>query len=218
MKASAPRVLAASCAALGLMLVALWVTPQGALRASARWQAPAPRTGEYRATDAASAQREASDAHRQPVLLDRPLFARTRRPPEPVAAAPVDAAPDRLGQARLRAIVDAGQAGSAVILEVDGKSHRIARQGSFEGWTLASVSTDAHTVTWTRRGQTRVLALQRGQLSAAAGRGRAAGARSLPSRPAFRPGSPAVPNTTPAQAAAPTEGAGAAPPAGPAQR
>lgn len=214
MKASAPRVLAASCAVLVLVLVALWVTPQGALRASAHWQAPAPRMGDYRASDAASAQREAPDAQRQPVLLDRPLFARTRRPPEPVPAAAVDTAPDRLGQARLRAIVDGGPAGSAVILEIDGKSQRIAQQGGFEGWTLASVSTEAHTATLTRRGQTRVLALQRGQLSAAAGRGRTTGTRRLPSRP----GSPAVPNPTPAQPGAGTEGGAAALPAGPAQR
>ncbi|GHC84251.1 hypothetical protein GCM10007320_28530 [Pseudorhodoferax aquiterrae] len=214
MKAPALRVLAALCAALGLVLVALWVTPQGALRASAQWQAPAPHLGDYRAGDAASAQRAAPDAQRQPMLLDRPLFAKTRRPPEPAAPAPVDTAPDRLGQARLRAIVDGGPAGSAVILEIDGKSHRIARQGGFEGWTLASVSPEAQTVTLTRRGQTRVLALQRGQLSAAAGRGRAAGARRLPSRP----GSPAVPNPTPAQPGAGTEGAAAALPAGPAQR
>lgn len=214
MKASALRVLAASCAALGFVLVALWVTPQGALRASAHWQPPAPRLGEYRASDAASAQRAAPDAQRLPVLLDRPLFSRTRRPPEPATAAPVDAAPDRLGQARLRAIVDGGPAGSAVILEIDGKSHRIAQQGGFEGWTLASVNPEAHTATLTRRGQTRVLALQRGQLSAAAGRVRTAGTRRLPSRP----GSPAVPNPTPPQPGTATEGAAAAMPAGPAQR
>nr|WP_145546954.1 hypothetical protein [Variovorax boronicumulans] len=218
MKAPALRALATLCVALGFGLVALWVTPRGALRASAHWQAPAPRLGDYRAGDAALAQSEASDAQRQPMLLDRPLFARTRRPPEPVAAAPVDTAPDRLGQARLRAIVDGGPAGSAVILEIDGKSQRIAQQGSFEGWTLASVSTDARTATLTRRGQTRVLALQRGQLSAAAGHGRAAAARGLPSRPAFRPGSPAVPNLMPAQPGAAIQGAPAAPPAGPAQR
>lgn len=214
MKASAPRVLAALCAAFVFGLMALWVTPQGALRASARWQAPAPRLGDYRAGDAAPAQPEASDAQRQPMLLDRPLFARTRRPPEPAAAASVDTAPDRLGQARLRAIVDGGPAGSAVILEIDGKSHRIARQGSFEGWTLASVSPEAHTATLTRSGQTRVLALQRGQLSTAAGRGRTAGTRRLPSRP----GSPALPNPMPEQPGAGTEGGAAALPAGPAQR
>jgi hypothetical protein len=176
--------MAALCGALGVVLAGLWVTPSGQLRDAVHWRAPAAMTTDYSAAGAGLAQTGVPDVQPPAALLERPLFSSTRRPPEPVAAAPVDAASDRLGTARLRAIVDSPPAGGSIILEIDGKSHRIQKQGVFEGWTLASMSTDTRTATMARNGQTRVLSLQRGELSAGAARARASGARAPLPRPA----------------------------------
>lgn len=220
MRISALPALAALCAALGIGLTWLWVTPQGQLRDAVHWREPAALRTDYRAMGPALAQIDAADMQRSSALLDRPLFSMTRRPPQLMAAAPVDTAPDRLSQARLRAIVEGPQAGGSIIVEIDGKSHRIQTQRAFEGWTLQSLDTQARTATLTRSGQTRVLTLQRGQLSAGPARARASSTRPPLPRPAPsisapraapRPGSLAVP---PGQAAdaPPADGTPPAPP------
>lgn len=177
MRISALPMLAGLCAALGVGLAWLWVTPQGQLRDAVHWREPAALTTDYSVARTGLAPIGEPDMQRHAGLLDRPLFSLTRRPPEAVAAAPVDAAPDRLGQARLRAIVEGPQAGGSIIVEIDGKSHRIQAQRTFEGWTLQSMDTQARTATMTRRGQTRVLTLQRGLLSAGPARARAGNAK-----------------------------------------
>lgn len=216
MKRSAPAVLAAVCVTLGIGLAALWVSPGGQPRAAVHWQAPAALTGDYGAVRSPLPPVGEPDAQRAAAWLARPLFSRTRRPPEPVAVVPVDAAPDRLGRARLRAIVEGPGASGSIIVEIDGKSHRIQQQTAFEGWTLASMNTPARTVTMTRRGQARVLTLQRGQLSGGAARAsvgmapapvsRAAPTGSMP-RAVPRPGqaaaSPSQATDAPAAADAP---------------
>lgn len=219
MKLSPLAVLAALCAALGLALASLWVTPTGQLRDAVHWRAPAALEADYSAVGPALAHVGEPDAQRHTMLLDRPLFSRTRRPPEPVAAAPADAWPDRLGQARLRAIVEGPQAGGSIIVEIDGKSHRIQKQSLFEGWTLASINTQARTATMTRRGQKRVLTLQRGQLSAGPSPARASLrpplTRSSPSASVSRTGPRPSGIAGPAPQATQAPGAADAPPEAP---
>lgn len=222
MKASPVAVLAGLCALLAAALAWLWVTPHGQLRDAVRWREPVGLTADYAAMGPGLPPIGEPDLRRFMMLLDRPLFSMTRRPPEPLPVAPpAEAAPDRLTKARLRAIIDGPDAGGGIILEVEGKSHRIQKRSVFEGWTLESLNTEARTATMTRRGQTRVLTLQRGQLSAGAARPRAGSARVPQPRavaPAPVPTTRAATRTSEVPAAAkateapPPAGAGPAPP------
>ena len=191
MKASPITVLAGLCAAQAVLLANLWLTPEGQLRDAARWREPDSLQADYAAMGPGLPAAAAGEAARPgaSTLLDRPLFSMTRRPPEPVAAAQAEPASDRLRNARVRAIVEGPDAVSSVILDVDGKSHRILKHQVFEGWTLESLNTQDRTVTMAHNGHKRVLALQRGQLTAANARSRPGGARAptaspLPAAPA----------------------------------
>ena len=183
MKASVITVLTGLCAVQAVLLASLWVTPKGQLRDAVRWRAPDSLQADYAAVGPGLPAVDETAPPGATTLLERPLFSMTRRPPEPVAAGPAEPASDRLSNARVRAIVEGPDAVSSAILEVDGKSHRILKHQVFEGWTLESLNTEDRTVTMARNGHKRVLALQRGQLTAAGARSRPGGARAPTASP-----------------------------------
>jgi hypothetical protein len=183
MKASPIRVLAGLCALQIAVLAGLWVAPDGRLRDTARWREPAGLQVDYAAMGPGLPAVGGDGPPSAESLLARPLFSVNRRPPQPAAAAQAEPAPDRLDLVRVRAIVEGPDAVSSAILDIDGRSRRILMHQAFEGWTLRSLDTQARTVTLARDGRTRVLALQRGQLSATNARSRPGGARTMPASP-----------------------------------
>lgn len=146
--------------ALCLVLVWLWLTPEGKLR-DVHWQSPAGRRVDVTAMTPALPNLAGPDTGRFLAMLDRPLFSASRRPPPPppppAAAEPVD----NLSTARVSGVVQGAGTGG-VILNIAGKDRRVRLNDAIDGWSLKSI--DGRTITFVRSGQTRVLQMARGQV------------------------------------------------------
>lgn len=118
--------------ALAALLAWLWITPEGDLR-GVRWQPPEPVRPVI--ADAPSLPAFEMDGNRYVATLERPLFAPTRRPPPPQAAA---SAVEPLPDIRLLGLYSSGGA-SGVIASIDGTVRRLRVGESVSGWSLKEV-------------------------------------------------------------------------------
>ncbi|MEZ5605724.1 MAG: hypothetical protein R3E52_01005 [Burkholderiaceae bacterium] len=145
----------AAIALMAALLAALWWAP-GPLAAWRHWQAPPPQAPKLDDVQAALLQANPAAAAAYPVVLARPLFDPTRRPPAPASAtasAPARA-PSPIEQVKLQGVI-AGPTLNGVMLEEDGQS-RFVRVGETVGdWTLQSVQ--GRQARFVRRGQQHVL-------------------------------------------------------------
>ncbi|MCS4510977.1 hypothetical protein [Xylophilus ampelinus] len=190
----APRAVRMLPAALALVLAMLWLVPRGALR----WSAPQPIVPDFTAEGSSLLNsRPSTDASQFASILERPLFATTRRPAPVKAAEPAAAAtapPDPLDSLRIYGVFStAGRNG--IIADVGGKPRRVLVNDSIGAWKVAAVAD--RDVTFSRGAETRVMRLQSAKPgvtgSAAFGQG---GARTVLVPPAngrtFSPGVPAA--------------------------
>jgi hypothetical protein len=127
-----PSLLAAN-AALAVLLVWLWVTPQGELR-SVRWTPPAPVKP---VLDGPSAPAWSADLGSFMASLDRPLFSPTRKPP-PKPDAAIAVAVDTLDDVRILGVYS-GAGGGGAIVRADGKVRRVRPGDSVGGWSVKEV-------------------------------------------------------------------------------
>jgi hypothetical protein len=151
--------------ALMAVLAWLWLTPQGKLR-NVHWQAPAPKAADFSSGLPVKSQVAQIENSRLIGLLDRPLFALTRRPPPPPPPPPVPPPVDTLSTARLVAIYSGSGAGG-VVLNLGGKSRRVRLKESVDGWSLTAI--EGRSATFAASGQTRILQLGRAALTASSG-------------------------------------------------
>ncbi len=166
-------------ALLGILL-ACWVAPNGDLRGVV-WAAPAPQLTDFASQLSALPSPAPADMAAFVGMLERPLFALTRRPP---AVPPQDApAPkvDNFSSAKLSGIFNSAGTGG-LIMRMGDKDVRVQLHQSLDGWTLQSLSD--REATFASGGETRVLQLKRADVSQAA-----------PGMPAM--GSPAGPVSRP---------------------
>lgn len=157
--------LAALNVALLAVLLWLWFTPQGKLR-NVHWQPPAPRPADFSSGLPVNAQAAQIENSRLVGLMDRPLFALTRRPPPPPPPPPVPPPVDTLSTARVVAVYS-GSGGSGVVLNLGGRSRRVRLNESVDGWMLKSI--EGRSVTFSAGDQARVLQLGRAALTSGPG-------------------------------------------------
>jgi|GEM_PF-1872512 len=153
---------------LFLLLLALWFTPQGQLRNS-RWQPPEAVSTDVAALLPAAARADtepASDpaaaAARVQRMLERPLFALSRRPPPPAEAEPEtepEPVQDQWAQAQVLGTFSGGPSGAGAIVVYEGKAQRLLQGQSLGGWVLQRVR--EREVELERAGSTRTVALTR---------------------------------------------------------
>lgn len=229
MKPNAIALLLGLNGALALGLAAMWVAPDGSLR-DTTWTAPEPVKTDYLAMVPTLPGRERVDTSRFLSMLDRPLYSLTRRPPPPPPPPAPPPPVDTLRNARLLGLLMSGPSTGTAILNVDGRNRRVRLKESVEGWTLQSIQ--GRSATFTNMGESRVLQMQRGNVTAYTGQplnvAPSAPAASAPApapapapQPAAAPGMPAPAAPTapggappaPGSAAAPAAQAGGAPPA-----
>ena len=184
-------VLVAFILALAAVLAWQWLSPSG--QRSTHWAAPAPIVPQLGAGSAGMLPGQETDAVRLPAVLERPVFAVTRRPPPPVkvaAAAPAAPPPDPLDSVHIFGMFS-GSEGGGLIVRAEGKTRRLKVSESLGGWRLREIrGTDA---VFARAGETRVISLV--QVKQGAG----AAAVAPPVRPAM-----AAPAPTSLSAPAPT--------------
>lgn len=184
------HLLTALAVAVALVLVFLWLQPDGSLRNST-WVAPEPQTADYNAMLPELPPVGSADTRRFLAMLERPVFSITRRPPPPppppeTAQAPP---PDHLSTARLSGIFF-GDGVGGVIMQIAGKQRRAQLNELVEGWTLKAVQ--GRTVTFAKGSQQRVLTLERSLLQNAAGTNPTAGAAGTPARTGRAVGTPQI--------------------------
>lgn len=148
--------------ALVCVLIWLWVLPDRSLR-NVHWRQP-----EAIKTDLAKMLPilpgvGSADTSQFIAMLDRPLFAITRRPPPPPPPPQAPPPTDNLSTARLTGVYQ-GEGGSGVIIFIAGKDRRLRLNEAIEGWMLQNVA--GRDVTFARGGQRRVLTLPRAALTA----------------------------------------------------
>lgn len=143
--------------ALAAGLAWQWLSPAG--QRSTHWAAPAPLAPQLGAGSAGMQLGQESDAARVAALLERPVFAVTRRPlppPKVAAAAPVAPPPDPLDSVHIFGMFS-GSEGGGLIVRAEGKTRRLKVSESFGEWRLREIrGTDA---VFARAGETRVISL-----------------------------------------------------------
>lgn len=199
---------------LAMVLAWQWLSPAG--QRNTHWTAPAPVVPQLGAGSAGMQPGQESDAVRLAAVLERPVFAVTRRPlppPKAAAAAPVAAPPDPLDSVHVFGMFD-GADGGGLIVRADGKTRRLKVSESLGEWRLKEVR--GSNAVFVRAGQTRVVPL----VQVKQGAGGAPAAPGTAPRPAAMapPVAPAL--AIPARAApppvpqAPVPSSSARPPAG----
>lgn len=152
------------CAALALLLAALWLQPDGSWR-NTRWQSPPPITADYRQMLPHLSEPAPLSSSQFLALLERPLFSETRRPPPPPPPPnPVAPPSDTLSTAQLVAVFTGAQL-QGVILRVQDKNRRLRLNEAIDGWVLRSVHSQG--AVFEHSGQTRQLSLQRAKVGEA---------------------------------------------------
>lgn len=198
-------------AALLCFLAWAWVTPDGQLR-NMRWQPPEPVKVDLQALLPALPGQGQADTSQFLGMLERPLFSPTRRPPPPPPPPKADVPEpvNRFAQAKLTGVFEGAGVGG-IIINYDGKDRRVPLNGMLDGWKLQSVT--GAQATFSQRGQTRVVPLQRAALTTYTGapqsRAPAApsptvsGGRNVPSSAAAAQAAPGAAAATNAPAAPP---------------
>ena len=219
MKRHVLAVLVVMNAALVVLLVALWLNPDGSLR-GIRWTPPAAITNDYQKMLPSLPQRQPVNTSRFLALLERPLFQLTRRPPPPPPppSAVVEAPVDNLSTAQLSGVV-AGNGSASIIITMAGKARRVRLNESVDGWTLQSI--EGRSVIFAGGGQTRTLQLPRAAMTNTVGAAAPAPAMfappiappppSLPLPPAAAIESPSTAQAAATPAAPPASAAGTTP-------
>lgn len=211
MRRIALPLLAVLNAALLCFLVWAWVTPDGQLR-NMRWQPPVPVKVDLQALLPALPGPGQADTSQFLGMLERPLFSPTRRPPPPPPPPKADVPEpvNRFAQAKLTGVFEGAGVGG-IIINYDGKDRRVPLNGMLDGWKLQSVT--GAQATFSQRGQTRVVQLQRAALATYTGapQNRASTAPSPAASGGRNAPSPAAPGQTTPDAAA-AANAPAAPP------
>ena len=207
MRRHALQILLLANAALALVLLWLWFFPDGSMR-NVHWQPPEARKTDLATILPALPGVGSADTSQFISMLDRPLFAITRRPPP--RPPPPEAAPptDNLSTARLSGVYQ-GAGGGGIIITLAGKDRRVRLNEAIDGWSVQAIS--GRDVTFVRGGQRRVLTLPRAALTtdtaqAAPPLGAAKAVPPPPAAPSILPAS------EPAQGAAPPPAAPKAPP------
>ena len=154
-------------AGLLCFLAWVWFTPDGQLRGM-RWQSPAPVKVDLQALLPALPGQGQADTSQFLGMLERPLFSPTRRPPPPPPPpkAEVPEPVNRFAQAKLTGVFEGAGVGG-IIINYEGKDRRVPLNGTLDGWKLLSVT--GAQATFSQRGQTRVVQLQRAALTAYTG-------------------------------------------------
>ena len=154
-------------ALLALVLIGLWVSPDGHLK-NVHWNTPNAQTLNLKDLVPSLGKPAPMDQSQFLTLLDRPLFSPTRRPPPPLPP-PVSTRveepppPDYLAQATVTGsyIAADGKTGG-VIIRYQNKDKSLPLQGVLDGWTLSSIA--GNRVYFSRDGQTREIAMQKAKL------------------------------------------------------
>ena len=197
------------------LLAWLWIGPHGGLR-GVQWQPPAAIKPELGTVSQSMAARDDADVARFMVILDRPVFYTTRRPPPPKSL--VGTGADPLDGIRLYGLFS-GSGGGGVIVQVEGKTRRVKVSEAIGDWNLKEIR--AQEVVFARAGETRVVPLVQAKqaagaavpppafaapvMPAAAGGGMPSPA--APAVPVLPTGSPASPPAQPPVAAPSAPGA-----------
>ena len=161
------RLLATANLLLALALVALWFTPQGALR-NIHWQPPALQKPEFSNPAESLPALEPVNVSSFMITLDRPLFSPSRRqpPPPPPPVKTVAPEPDPLANIQLQGIYVQEGGSGGMFAKVDGKNRRIEVGGVLGAWSVKAI--DNREVTFVRGDETRVLRLVPSKLATAA--------------------------------------------------
>ncbi len=117
------------------LLAWLWIDPHGGLR-GVHWQPPAAIRPELGAVSPAMAAREDTDVARFMVILDRPIFSTTRRPPPAKAA--VAARADPLDAIHIYGLFS-GSGGGGAIIKIEGKTRRVKVSEAVGDWALKEI-------------------------------------------------------------------------------
>ena len=154
-------------AGLLCFLAWVWFTPDGQVRGM-RWQSPSPVKVDLQALLPALPGQGQADTSQFLGMLERPLFSPTRRPPPPPPPpkAEVPEPVNRFAQAKLTGVFEGAGVGG-IIINYEGKDRRVPLNGTLDGWKLLSVT--GAQATFSQRGQTRVVQLQRAALTAYTG-------------------------------------------------
>lgn len=146
---------------LAAALAWLWLTPKGQLR-NVHWRVPEAKAADFASGLPSKPQVAPYENARLIALLDRPLFALTRRPPPPPPPPPVPPPVDTLASARLLAVYS-GEGGAGAVVDVGGKSRKVRLNENVEGWTLKSI--EGRSATFSSGGQSRALHIARSTLT-----------------------------------------------------
>lgn len=166
------------CVNLGLAagLAWLWVDERGQLR-DFRWQRPTPVVPATNVQIPRPLQPQADTERQFVAILERPLFAANRQPPQVKPVAPVV---DPLADLVLFGVYG-GKDFGGVLARFDGKTRRVKLNDSIGDWTLSEI--DPRQVTLTRSGESRVIKLVQARVRAPV----------APSRPSGPPAGGAAP-------------------------
>lgn len=166
MKRPAIAILVLVNAALGSLLIWLWVGANGTLK-NTTWTPPAAQKADYMQMLPPLPGNAPVDTSKFVAMLDRPLFMLTRRPPPPPPPPDAPAPVDTLSTARVSGVFSSST-GGGVIMNIGGKDRRVRMNEVIDGgWTLQSIS--GGTVTFAGGGQSRVLTLPRAALTTYSG-------------------------------------------------
>lgn len=157
----ASRILSLFALCLVAALAALWVTPKAALRTFA-WQQPAalkPDLSGPGTADSAWMQAPPSPISAYLAIVDRPLFAPDRRPPEPIVpdAPPPAPVPDALNNVHLYGLFTGKGAAAGALMGIEGKTRRVKVTETVGDWTLSEVR--EREAIFTRNTETRAIPL-----------------------------------------------------------
>lgn len=127
-------------AMLASILLAMWFHRDGSLR-NVHWQPPEAQTQDFASMLPTLPARTQGDTSRFLVMLERPLFSPTRRPPPPpplpLPPAPVEVR-ELLPNVHLYGLYG-GESGAGAIVSVDGKNRRVHLNEEINGWKLSSI-------------------------------------------------------------------------------
>jgi hypothetical protein len=184
--------------ALVVVLAWLWLSPAG--QRNTHWTAPSPVVPQLGAGSAATPSGQQADGARLAAVLERPVFAVTRRPLSPTrvaAAAPVAPPADPLDGVHIFGMFG-GAEGGGLIVRADGKVRRVKVSEAVGDWRLKEIR--GGDAVFVRAGQTRVVSLVQGKKAGGA-------AAATPGAPPALPGgavpAPVPPSANPPAVAAP---------------
>lgn len=149
------------CVNLGLAagLAWFWVDERGQLR-DFRWQRPLPMVPAAVVQIPRSLQPQADSERQFVAILERPLFAANRQPPQ---IKPVASVVDPLADLVLFGVYG-GKDFGGVLARFDGKTRRVKLQDTIGDWTLTEI--EPKQVTLTRASETRVIKLVQARVRA----------------------------------------------------